>query len=176
MQGDLDGACFLYSIANSVVALTGQKPSTKEWSNALKFIPFSHDFIDGEVGTVNYDEQSEIYKFAVKQALSEYSPNKKFNVEIFPELTKTQEVEKLISKNAVVILNISSDHWICVVDTEVAEKTLLAVCSDLGERVNSYQEVKCRFGRTYNEKYVVTGTSRKPCIHKPSVIQITLNH
>jgi hypothetical protein len=171
MQGDLDGACFLYSIANSVVALTSRKPTVNQWGKALQYIPFSHDFLSGKVGTKNYDDRSELYGFAVAQALSEYSPKNEYDVTTHPNMKSIEEVHKLISSNSVVILNISGEHWICVVDVDKQISTLLSVCSDLGDRVNSYEEVGCEFGRKYNRKYVIGNDSS---IYQSSVIQIEL--
>jgi hypothetical protein len=171
MQGDLDGACFLYSIANCVVALTQRKPSVNQWSNALEYIPFAHDFIDGKVGIKNYDERSELYRFSVEQALSEYSPKRNFLVRVHPELERIGDVAPLVKSNSVVILNINAEHWICVVDVDVPRATLLSVCSDLGDRVNRYKEVECQFGRAYNREYVLDQVTH---IHKSSVIQVSL--
>ena len=173
MQGDLDGACFLYSIANSVVALTSKQPNVNQWANALPYIPFAHDFISGNVGTKNYDDHSEIYKFAVQQAISEFSPKKRYDIAVHPNTSCINQIASLISASSVVVLNLSGDHWICVVDVNEEKNALLSACSDLGDRVNCYTEIGCRFGRVYNYEYVLSKDGYK--IHKTSVIQIKLN-
>ena len=170
-QGDLDGACFLYSIANSVVALSGRKPTVKQWSKALKYIPFSTDFIDGDVGTVNYDENVSLYKFAIEQSITEYSPSNDYEVKIYPQVSSIKEVDGLISDSSVVILNISGDHWVCVVSVDIENNRLLTACSDVMDRMYNYFEKPCDYNRFYNREYSL---SEEDKIHVPSVIQIIL--
>lgn len=172
IQGDLDGACFLYSIANSAVLLSSRKPTTKQWGNALQYIPFSADFLNGELGTKNYDDQHEIYSFAIKQALSEFSPSKNYKIKSYPQFEKIEDIKNLISSSSVVILNINGDHWVSVSDLSISKKSLFTVCSDLGDRVNNYQENLCdNYGRYYNKVYTLNSDFN---IHKTSVVQIKM--
>ncbi|CCK74958.1 hypothetical protein OLEAN_C07820 [Oleispira antarctica RB-8] len=171
IQGDLDGACFLYSIANSVVALSGRKPTVNQWSKALQYIPFSADFIDGNVGTVNYDDNISLYEFAIKQAISEYSPSSDYEIKTYPEITSVIDVDNLVSDNSVVVLNISGDHWVCVVSVDLENNRLLTACSDITDVIYDYVEKPCDFNRLYNREYNLNEEDR---IHEPSVIQIIL--
>lgn len=55
-QGDLDGACFLYSIANSYVALTSKKLTCTQWKHSLRALPFKlDDYLTGK-GTEALDD------------------------------------------------------------------------------------------------------------------------
>lgn len=170
-QGDLDGACFLYSIANSVAALSAKKPTVKQWSKALEYIPSASDFLDGSIGTKNYDDRHEIYKFAIEQALSEYSPSHNYNVLSHPDIDNISQISKLIGHDSVAILNINGEHWICVVDIEKSKNKLFAACSDVTDtQIFYYKELKCdRFDRFFNKEYQLNA---KCSIYKPSVIQI----
>ncbi len=172
MQGDLDGACFLYSIANSVVVLTSRKPTVSQWSKALQYIPFSSDFLNGKVGTKNYDDRSELYRFAASQALSEYSPTNEFIVTDHPRAKSISDIKGLISINSVVVLNLNEEHWVCVVDVDETSSSLLSVCSDLGDRINHYEESGCKFQRKYNRVYSLSNGNY---IHQSSVVQISID-
>lgn len=179
MQGDVDGACFLYSVANSVIALGWRRKINSQqwvdaWANALEFVPFSSDFLNGNLGTQNYDNNSDLYGFAVRQALSEYMVvddeyKYKYDVTTHPKINSIKGVKNLILEDSVVVLNISGDHWVCVVDVDENLSSLLSVCSELGGRVNNYQEKDCRFNRKYNREIVL---NKKYRIHMSSVIQI----
>ena len=46
-QGDLDGACFLYAIANALTAPTGNSPDLKAWGSCVRELPHAVNFIDG---------------------------------------------------------------------------------------------------------------------------------
>lgn len=170
IQGDLDGACFLYSIANTVVVLSGRKPTIGQWAKSLQYIPFSADFLNGNVGTKNYDEKIELYEFSIKQALSEFSPNKKYEVTSFPNIKSITEVNKLIDKSSVVILNINSEHWVCVVSTLSSQNKLLTVCSDVTNRIYDYTESRAEDGRFFNREYIINHDN---AIHRPSVFRIS---
>ena len=55
-QGDLDGACFLYSIVNAYAALTGGAPSFGNLCAAMAQVPHPGDFLNPSVGTTGrYD-------------------------------------------------------------------------------------------------------------------------
>ena len=48
-QGDLDGACYLYSIANSYFALTAKKITPAKWKASIRALPFKlDDFLSGQ--------------------------------------------------------------------------------------------------------------------------------
>lgn len=172
IQGDLDGACFLYSIANAVVALSGRKPTITQWSNSLQYIPFAADFLKGNTGTKNYDEKPELYEFAIKQALSELSPNRKYKITSFLNIDSIADIDKLINQNSVIILNINSEHWICIVSVLPSQNKLLAACSDVTNRIYDYSEEKTEEERYFNREYIIDHENR---IHKPSVIQISIH-
>ncbi len=55
-QGDLDGACFLYSIVNAYVALTGRAPDFERVCAAFSQVDHPADFLNASVGTTGrYD-------------------------------------------------------------------------------------------------------------------------
>ena len=74
-QGDFDGACFLYAIANAYTALTKSRPKYKDWDSGIGKIPHPVDFLRGCSGgtTQNYAKESALLGKAVDAMLTEIS-------------------------------------------------------------------------------------------------------
>lgn len=175
LQGDMDGACFLYSIANAFTLLTNQKITITQWSKQFEYIPFSGDFLSGNIGTKNYDDNMSLYEFAIKQAISlAYSSRKvvkKITIKLHPKIEKLNEIKQLISNNSVVILNICGEHWICAVGVDEQSNSIQAACSEIPENICSYTELKNENNKYFNRVYNINDNVY---IHKNSVIELSI--
>lgn len=175
LQGDMDGACFLYSIANAFTLLTNKKVTITKWSKQFEYIPFSEDFLSGNIGTKNYDDNMSLYEFAIKQSISLAYSSKKYLNEItiksHPQIRKLNEIKPLISNKSVVILNISGEHWICAVGIDEKRNSIQAACSEIPENICSYKEFKNENDKYFNRIYNINDNVY---IHKNSVIELSI--
>ena len=174
-QGEYDGGCFLYSAANAYRILTGKKPTQKRWNEALKWIPFSSDFITDN-GTVRYDEDMALYEFALRRIFRDLSgssdlsvSSELFEITGYASIESPSELGKLIKKDSVAIVNVESEHWLVCVES--SKNSVFAACSDqLRIKRAKYEEhVSERFGRHYNLELEVGASN---WVHNPSVFQI----
>lgn len=70
-QGDLDGACFLYSIVNAYAALTGGAPSFDNLCAALAQVEHPGDFLNPSVGTTgHYDLDYALLQRTIERTLA----------------------------------------------------------------------------------------------------------
>lgn len=169
-QGDFDGACFIYSAANAAQVLSPQKATQKRWNEALKWIPFSDDFITDN-GTWRYDEDIDLYIFSLKRMFREFAPNSTFEITHYPNINSAENIRNLINQHSVVVLNINLEHWVTCIDTDV-ENILIACSYQLSTLREKYSEnTSGEFKRKYNLKMPIAG---KNWIHNPSVFVITL--
>ena len=167
-QGEFDGACFLYSIANSYASLNRRKPTQKRWDESLKWIPFSNEFLS-DAGTVKYDEDISMYEFTISRLLKEFFNNTTFKVHPFTNEVTPQDVKGMLSDDSVVILNIDSKHWVVVVDS--SENELHIACSyELVSKGVKYKESEsANYLRPYNRVMPIQGEN---WIHTPSEFRI----
>lgn len=153
LQGDMDGACFLYSIANAKVALQEVRPNLKQWGKALKAVPFSSDFLDGNVGTLHFDSNLSLLKSAVEVVLCAFKFEENVRVKCYEKL-KHAQLKSLLSKDTAVILVVNEGaHWVCAVDVDQTEGKIYCACSDQGDSKGLYEEKRSKNGRLYNRVY-----------------------
>ena len=70
-QGDLDGACFLYSIVNAYAALCGSAPSFGNLCAALAQVEHPGDFLNPSVGTTgHYDLDYALLQRTIERTLA----------------------------------------------------------------------------------------------------------
>jgi hypothetical protein len=168
-QGGFDGACFLYSIANAYTALTGKKPTQRNWDKALKNIPFLSDFMTSDMGTKQYDENLALYEFTIKTMLDYFSLGK-VKIESYPDMNKVQNIKRLLGKKSVVIVNIKSEHWVVVVDS--SDQEFQVACSfELMKKGSKYEEhISKGLKKSFNKTLPIDGK----WLHSPSVFKISV--
>ena len=151
-QGDRDGACFLYSVANAYQALTGNAISRKQWTRAIDSIRFkSEDFLSGR-GTERLDDSSGDFKELAEDFLSKL-PLAKFDISS-TKVASQKALSSLITNDQVLIIAIEDgDHWVCLVDSN--NSVFHVACSATAlEEFDSYNESKTdMFGRYTNRAY-----------------------
>ncbi|GAB3102554.1 hypothetical protein G8770_10300 [Aestuariicella hydrocarbonica] len=122
-QGDFDGACFLYSIANAVISLN-DTVTVENWSHAISSLPKAGLFLRQNVGTLAFDDDGKKLEGVAQRFLKSLSSNK-FKVVLDPG--NRQKIDRLIDENTVAIVS-TPEHWFVV--TEVHDNTVFVACSD----------------------------------------------
>jgi len=150
-QGDRDGACFLYSIANGYSALTSKQLSRDKWRKSINAIPFRiDDFLSGR-GTENLDDKPEYFEGLCRDFLSnEFEVTGKKNI-------SEKSLRTHITKNQVAIVAIENgEHWACIVDAD-NELFYIACSAAALESHTTYAEKKSlQLDRFYNSKLSFT--------------------
>ncbi len=128
-QGDIDGACFLYSIINAFTALTGKHSDFENICTMLAHVKFPQDFLVGNVGTQRgYAQESSLISTTIAQCLR-FLGEENFSVTklAYQEIT---DISNAIDKNSVVLVHYKGDtkymenmnHWVCCVATSEANE------------------------------------------------------
>lgn len=134
-QGDLDGACFLYSVVNAYVALTRREPEFSNVCSAFKQVDHPQDFLSGNTGTNGqYCNRPDALKDNIERILSVIG-NEKFAVTVLDSFCFVSGIESYLDQNSVVLLHYlgnskfakNLDHWVCAV--EYKESILYVACS-----------------------------------------------
>ncbi|MFQ2387905.1 hypothetical protein ACK32P_07475 [Aeromonas dhakensis] len=146
-QGDFDGACFLYSIANAVISLNGTV-TPESWSGAIHSLPKPQSFLRQDIGTQAFDDDGGKLEIVAQNFLNSLS-NYKFKVKLHQ--ANRNGIQSLIDNNSVVIIG-NPEHWFVV--TEVYNDIAFIACSDalnfLGEKY--LEEFSTKFGHISNLK------------------------
>lgn len=146
-QGDLDGACFLYSIANAVISLNGNV-TPENWSDAIELLPKSQFFICQDIGTLAFDDDGEKLEIVAQRFINALT-DETFKLKLYKKNRKN--MQSLIDDDSVVII-CNPEHWFVV--AEVYNDTVFIACSDaLNSLGNLYlEELSTQFGHISNLK------------------------
>lgn len=122
-QGDLDGACFLYSIVNAYVALTGGEAGFGAVCRAFGQVDHPGDFLTGDVGTTGkYAGNHELLQDNLRRILSALGGDR-FEVARIEGRVTLPDLAAHVSAESVVVIRYMGestfaqgmDHWVCVV-------------------------------------------------------------
>ena len=146
-QGDLDGACFLYSVANAIGALSGRALVPSQWSAGIASIQKPRAFLRQDEGTAALDEDGTKLTQLVKN-FAKAAAQGPFEVTL--HFADRRGIGKLIAQDSVVIVG-SKEHWFVV--TETSDKNAFLACSDeYNQSGKSYKESSSpRFDRPFNK-------------------------
>jgi len=152
-QGELDGACFIYALANSFLSLTGKKPTQSKWDKAIDALQFKEDFLKGNVGTERCFKEEVDMRLISENFLKGLSKQTKheFSVAYHDQITRSDEMTPLIDKDSVILFCIDEEHW--VVGSSYCEdlKTLNIACSfQYIENSCYFEKIDSTFDRPYN--------------------------
>ena len=141
-QGDLDGACFLYSLANAFAALTGENPERGKWDKGIDAIEHPGDFLKGQVGTMDhYSRKPHLTERAADAILSSLCDGgHHLSARRIEQPVDLPEIAELIGATSVVIFwykgsthsKTDVDHWVCGVAVEPSPLTIHVACSASG--------------------------------------------
>ncbi len=151
-QGDFDGACFLYGIVNSYVALTWTRPDFERLCAAISGMDHPGDLLNPNIGTTGgYDGDMAKLAGNIRRTLAalggEGPGATRFSVTRLPGQLSAADIARNLGPASVVLLRYQGaslhsegmDHWVCAVAAE--GETLRVACSvrlhkaiDAGER------------------------------------------
>jgi len=159
-QGDLDGACFVYSLINAYVSLTSRKPGNlgwdkrfyDRWDRALAFIPHLSDFfrcgVDNQYsGTGRYNDDPRIFTFTAERVLNNISTKAesgRFNA-IHQDATTPRGLDNLVHDKSIALVCPNKEHWVACVQLYRTPYTVWTACSSAYHSSDDYQE-------TYHEE------------------------
>ena len=148
-QGELDGACFLYSIANAAAILT-EKSMRKKWKPFINTLPFKTDqFLNGD-GTKSLNDNQHLFETIA----NEFFKTSKIDATCESKIIKThKELREEITGTSIAIACINDgEHWltICEVDSKYA---YTACSSALIDSPSNYLEKPSeKLKRIYNRQ------------------------
>ena len=150
-QGDLDGACFLYSMMNAAQALyrIGSHNDWKDrWSQLLTATSKRPDFLDWQKGTIQNASAPQRDMKQAQQCLKAILPGT-FIVKLVKATTGGELLDSVLDADSVFVVD-NNDHWYCVVDAD--DDKVYAACSDeLNRTSTKYSEGKSpTLRRTFN--------------------------
>ena len=139
-QGDRDGACFLYAIANAFTCLTNTQPGQADWDRVIDIFPEKNraDFLKGNIGTgILFDEfekgafdlQNLIQR--VLECFSASVVKNVYKIKYFEDITKKSDVGNLIDQKSVVLFCYLNEHWVVgtAYDPDTKPPMLYVACS-----------------------------------------------
>jgi len=167
-QGHLDGACFLYAIANAMLCLTNRtsrRLPSKRWSEMISFLN-AGDYLDGRSGTAKTDDNPDLQQLLAYECISRLDPQSTYVVVTKKHLTWRSNFDRLVTKDTVLLLP-TREHWRCLVDTQ--DKLVYFACSTAWqESRNKYREgASPRLNRVYN---TTAGFKKLRIYHKRAIL------
>jgi hypothetical protein len=166
-QGDLDGACFLYSIANAYVALRHDAPAFASVCRAFGQVDHPGDFLNGQVGTTgSYDKNYALLERNIRRMLALLGPAPDavpdappFYVTRVPGPFRAALLEQLIDASSVVLVRYKGsskystdmDHWVCAVEYDRQRQAAHVACSVRWQK--SCDGQARGYGELFHERY-----------------------
>lgn len=149
-QGDFDGACLLYSLANATQALTRRQVLIEDWSAMIQSLTGASNFLDNVAGSKDTDSDQVAQEVLAKNILLLLSPTLLLTAETVIKL-KDGSLRRIAPSADTVIVCSNQQHWFCIVDSD--DHYAYVACSWVWQRdPGSYVErVSPRLGRIYND-------------------------
>ncbi len=163
-QGDLDGACFLYSVVNAYWALTGREPDFYRVCAALAQVDCPRDFLSGNTGTGGgLAGDSAAIRGNALRVLNALGPERFDVMALAGDIAG--RAEELITRHSVLALHYRGDsglmrdfnHWALAVACARPHRTLHLACSVILQKTCfrnacAYEETfHADFGRWSND-------------------------
>lgn len=155
-QGDRDGACFLYSIANAVGALACESVDQDEWLDGIRALPFDmRDYLAGS-GTEKLDSNQHYLEDFCQNFLIGLGVNAK--ITWHEGIKSASELKNILSPFNVFIMAVDDDaHWVAIVDTDDKNTVFIACSAEALNGTYPYnEEISSRYGRAYNKQATFT--------------------
>jgi len=143
-QGERDGACFLYAIANAFICLTNKQPKQRVWDKAINQFPkdYRADFLRGLVGTDRLFENEDVLRELIERVLNCFanSTTNNFAIKYHKDITTKADVGQLIGEKSVVLFCYEDEHWVIgtAYDKKTKPSVLYIACS-----AQFYEEANC---------------------------------
>jgi hypothetical protein len=139
-QGDRDSACFLYSLANAVHAITGEVVSESRWTSATEQLKYPCDYLSADTGTRKIDRAPSKLRIEAEEILSALYPLGRFKVSIIRPIDRSYDFSCVLSKQSVIVMA-NKQHWFCLL--EVYKRRAFVACSAVWQdHGRTYAEVR----------------------------------
>lgn len=151
-QGDRDGACFLYSIANAAYALTDKVIIKSIWKKGIRALPFDlRDYLAGS-GTEKLDSNQHYLEGFCQNFIETLGVNAQ--ITWHEDLKSIGELKNILSPYNVFIMAVDDDaHWVAIVDTDDKDAVFIACSAEALNGTYPYnEEISSRYHRAYNKK------------------------
>lgn len=135
-QGILDGACFLYALANAYKALTGKRVTREHWNRAIALVPDPAAFLGGPVANQLHHEEAQRL---IEAVLGEFKdPGEEFTLERLDPSAEIADLAYHVSAESVVLFAYGGltefqnpeSHIVCgVAATDGPDAALHLACS-----------------------------------------------
>lgn len=171
-QGDLDGACFLYSVINAYITLTKrepgnqgwQKPFYNRWDRSTGFIPYLSDFF--QCGTENehggsgrYNDDSRLFAYTTEKILEQMcteAEKNRFSVAIRQDANEPTSLSALVHESSVAIVCPNYEHWVVAVHFDANPCSVSVACSWKYHSFDEYRETYHDSSRAYSNDKLST--------------------
>lgn len=144
-QGDLDGACFLYSIANAHLALTGKKPTQSQWKKFILNSPFRMEYFLAGEGTGFLRNNSKDFEAICQDFLGS-----NFIITSDSNVSESTIKKKINNKSVAIVASDNGNHWVCLVEAN-EEFNIACSAEALGKGIKYKEERSKRFSRPFNK-------------------------
>lgn len=149
-QGDLDGACYLYSIANSYAALTFKQLTGTQWKHSLRALPFKlDDYLSGQ-GTEALDDTPDYFEGLCRNFLGRIR-NTRFEVARSEKVSSSSLRAALTEKQVAIVAINNGEHWVSIVDADQQQFYLACSAVALASKTPYKEERSPNFKRAFNK-------------------------
>lgn len=165
-QGDLDGACFLYSLINAYVSLTSRTPGNQSWDKkfhdrwdrAVAFVPHLSDFFRCGIGneysgTGRYDDDPRIFAYTAERVLDNMSTKTesgRFSAIIHQNTNAPRALDNLVQDTSIAVVCPNGEHWVACVQRDSNPYTIWTACSWAYHSFDGYQETFHKENKVYS--------------------------
>ena len=125
-QGDLDGACFLYSLINASQSIGKKSFSRTQWNSMIAQLKNTTDFLRSDIGTAESDDFPSRQEKLANLVLATAFPKGAYAARWISPLNKHSKLDTLITLKSSIVLS-NKSHWYTVVD--VCNDDLYLACS-----------------------------------------------
>lgn len=155
-QGDLDGACFLYSVVNAYTTLTTREPGNEgwdkrffdRWDRSTGFIPYLSDFFqcgreNEHSGTGRYNDDQRLFAYTTERILDQMGTEvekDRFAVDVRSDANDPASLRDLVHESSVAIVCPNYEHWVVAVHFDPNPCTVSVACSWKYHSFDPYQE------------------------------------
>lgn len=157
-QGELDGACFLYALANAIQAIRARQISSADWSRMLSKLTNTKDFLDQSCGTQRTDNSVRKQALLANRVVQGLSRQGTLRAESVSPLTRRSALEEIITTQSAIVLS-SPQHWYCIVDAD-SQQLYIACSWILHEHDQKYKERQSPHLRRYYNRVESRGSLR----------------
>jgi hypothetical protein len=149
-QGDLDGACFLYGLANAVLCFTGDNDPVRErWSKLTGKIGRAKEFLNWESGTIFNKEYPKRDVVMARKYLKVLTDDAKFRVTLVSRSAAKSALKEHVRADSILLFD-NGEHWSCIVEINRG-RAYIACSAELASGSSEYsEELSVQFERPWN--------------------------